>query len=69
MDQWVSETGDHVPDPITLDRETLDRIPYEEFQRGEMAGAKYGADTITRTGPVYLEDLYPFPKSSMRSGD
>ena len=59
MNCWVSETGDHVPDPITPDRETLDRDQYEDFQRGEMAGARFGADTVTRTGPVYLQDVYP----------
>lgn len=57
MDQWVGETGDHVPDPITPDRETLDRVRYKDWKRGQMAGARLGADTISMTGPVVIEDV------------
>lgn len=51
MTRWIKETGDDVPDHPTPDREDEYRTKNPDFARGEMPGAKYGADTITAKGP------------------
>jgi N-sulfoglucosamine sulfohydrolase len=59
LNQWIKETGDHVPAPITKDSRVL---PNEQIDNWEgfqqMAGAALGADTIINPGPVLLDDKY-----------
>jgi len=57
LDVWTEATGDNVPDNPTPDREDVHRVKNPEFSVREMPGEKYGADTITRSGPVMAADL------------
>ena len=57
MDEWIEETGDGVSPDITRDRQTLEGMRDPEWHHGTMPGSKFGADTITRPGPIRLIDL------------
>jgi len=54
--EWTEATGDNVPQNPTPDREDIYRTPNPEFSHHqEMPGDATGADTITATGPVFIE--------------
>lgn len=59
MAVWVRETGDHVPANPTNDRQDVTGLgePEIPFERGEVPGEKFGADTISRKGPVLINDI------------
>ncbi len=59
MSVWVKETGDHVPDNPTNDRQDVTGLgePMEPFRRGEIPGELFGADTITNKGPILINDI------------
>ncbi len=55
LDEWVTATGDHLPDPITGNRETMERERYPGWDYGLPAGHRTGADTIVQSGPIVLK--------------
>jgi len=57
LDAWIDATGDNVPDNPTPDREDVYRVKNPDFEVREMPGEKYGADTITASGPVLASDV------------
>ena len=53
LDKWMEQTGDHVPDQPTPDRNDYMNEPLEDWPGYQiMPGERYGADTITHAGPV-----------------
>ena len=58
MDVWIRETGDGVSADITPDRQSLEGVKYADWHYGSMPGAQFGADTITRPGPIIKLDVF-----------
>jgi len=57
LDLWIEETADNIPKNPTPDRETVEGIRFENFQRGEMPGVKSGGLTCINPGPILSEDM------------
>lgn len=57
LNQWVKETNDHVPAPITKDSKTLYHEQINDWKGcQQMAGAALESDTIINKGPILLKD-------------
>jgi len=57
LDQWIDETADNLPEHLTPDRQTVEGVQFEDFERGEMPGVNSGGTTCKNKGPILAEDI------------